>query len=332
MLRLIPSTLLPLVSAALPVMTLGAQPEGALTYHVQFDRTMDSSMSLGELAIDTVARTLYGVGTKVIDIDRGIVVGSISSELGHGYAFADALGRAITRRGAIFDLRTRAVLRAGRDRSASAVSYDASTQRAAMNFDSLVVLDVQTAQPVGAVWVGASKYVVSDHQGHFLVGLASDSLSVVDAKRLTITQRWSLSPCHHLASMTLDVAQRRLFASCENSQLVVVDYRTGKIVTSVLVAKADQLAFDAGTGLLFVPTNHDTLAIVMQSGHRKYSVASKLVAGPIVSAVAVDPKTHIVYVEHFGERVSDESYGIALVALTQEGTPGGTKVHPAPRR
>ena len=72
--------------------------------------------------------------------------------------------------------------------------------------------------------------------------------------------------------------------------------------------------------MLFVPTEHDTLAIIKQEGANKYVVVDKVAVGLIRSAVAVDPITHVVFLTHF---VSDkpDSNSISLIALVPSRDP-----------
>jgi hypothetical protein len=270
-------------------------------YRIISDRMVDSGR-LGELAIDPATRTLYGAGSKVIDIDHDSIIGAMSPALGHGFAFADALGRGITRRGAIFDLHTRAVLGEGRQYSGASVAYDARTRRAAINFDSLNIIDVASGQPLAAIPIGGPQYVVSDGHGHFIADLASDTLAVVDASRLVVTKRWSLSPCQNPAGMAVDQRGQRVFVSCGNHQLLVVNYMTGGVVAVLPMRwSASQLAFDAATRLLFVPTEHDTLTVVKQQARDSYSILTNVAVTSMRSAIAIDPVTHRVYLLHFGQ-------------------------------
>jgi hypothetical protein len=319
------------VSSALAITrTLTAQTTtGVISYRIVSDRVVDSG-GLGEIAIDPKARLLYGVATKIVSLDRGAVVDSLPVSVGHGYAFADNLGKGITRRGVVFDLHTRTVLVTGRKHSASAVAYDAATGRVALSFDSLVVLNLKNSKPIGAIPLGASTYVVSDGRGHFFVALTSDTLALVDARRLEVTNRWPLSPCRHPTAMAIDAVKRRIFVSCDNDELVAIDAVTGRVVAAMPVEwSVDQLAFDQTDHLLFAPTKRDTLVILKQDGPSSYRVVANVNVGPIHSAVAVDQVSHAVYLVHFG-RGSQEPHSVSLLTLIRE-RPSGAAVSTASR-
>jgi hypothetical protein len=288
--------------------------EPSLAYRVVAERVIDSG-GLGALAVDPNARALYGVGSKVIRLADDSIVGALSPALGHGYAFADELGRGITRRGAIFDLRTFALIRSGGQFSPSAVAYDHLTQRAAMNFDTLKIIDVATTGVVGGVYRGVSESLVADGRGHFFADLDSDSIAVVDARTAKVTARWTTGSCLHPIGMTINAVRERLFISCANHELIVMDSKNGRIVSVVTTSwAADQLAYDEGSGLLFIPTEHDTLTVVQERGPDMYEVAANIAVNRIRSAVAVDTSTHNVYLVRFGLTDSD-AQAITLITL-----------------
>jgi hypothetical protein len=283
-------------------------------YAVAKDRAVDSG-GLGTLAIDQKTRMLYGAGIKVIDIDHDTIVGELPASFGHGYAFADELGLGVTRRGVIFDLKTHAMVRRGAEWSAAAVAYDRTTRRAAIDFDSVSIVNVKTAQIAGTIPVGASESVISDGKGHFFVDLDSDTIVVIDARQLITTHRWGLGKCRSPAGMAIDSDHRRLFISCGNRQLVVLNATNGNIVMTLAGGwSGDQLAFDAKSHLLFIPTEHDTLEIVRQDSPDSYRLVSSLYVGPIRSAVAVDETTHNVYLVHNGCRVPTDAI-VCLVTV-----------------
>jgi hypothetical protein len=291
-----------------------------LTYQIVTDRLVDSG-GLGALAIDEPTRLLYGVGGKIIDVDRDSIVGSWRADVGHGYAFADELGRGVSRRGTIFDLRTRDVLHAGYPRSAPAVAYDRVTQRAAVDFDTTAVLDVVSKRIVGKIVLGPSGSIVADGRGHFIVDLSADTLVELDARRLTVTHRWPLSPCESPAGMAIDQSSRRAFVSCRNDQLVVVDMPSGRVVANVAIHPAAELAYDQSARLLFVPTAHDTLGIVAQTGRDTYTMSMALPVGRIAPVAAVDKRSHTVFLVHFGASPVTQ-HAVYLMSLRPSGSVG----------
>jgi hypothetical protein len=278
----------------------------ASSYRVVRTRVVDSG-GLGTLALDPGTRTLYGAGSTVIAIDRDSILDEMPDGVGHGFAFADDRGRGVTRRGAIFDLHTHALLRPGAKASAFGVAYDRATGRAAVNFDTLLVMDVGNGGVAGVLPIGASQSVASDDEGHFFVDLNTDTLVVIDARRLTILHRWALSSCQSPSGMEIDRRNRRLFVSCGNRRVVVLNSTSGAPVATIDgPGSAAQLAFDGKAHLLFVPTENDTLTIIKEDTPDRYHVVANVDVGPIRSAVAVDESSHAVFLVHRGCRSPDD--------------------------
>jgi DNA-binding beta-propeller fold protein YncE len=281
---------------------------------VLFDRVIDSDGGLGELAIDSAARKLYGVGTKVIDIDNWAIVDSMPAALGHGYAFATDLGRGISRRGAIFDTRTHILLKPGAEHSASTVAYDMETKLAALTYNPLQIVDVASARLASVVQIGESDYVIADNSGHFYASLASDTVVVIDAKRAVVTGRWGLGSCHSTAGMAIDRLNQRLFVSCDNRRLIVLDYTTGRIVAELATRVGEQIVFDPSKHLLFIPTVKDTVTVVKEDNPETFRVLGGIAVGPIHPAIALDLRSQTLFLVHFGRSASD-STAIVLMAL-----------------
>jgi hypothetical protein len=278
-------------------------------YHVASEIRVESG-GADFLSVDAVNRHLYGAGYAVIDIDRNAIVGHLPPRSGHGFALAPELGRALTNAGVIFDLRTlkvQAKLRAIGDASA----YDSATQRAFLFSDTTQVVDMARARVAGAVPLGGSpESGVADGDGTVFVNLvASDSMVVIDARRLTIRSRWPLAPCHAPHGLSMDRVHRRLFASCENHLLVVVHADSGRIVSSLPTqGEGDQNAFDPRTGLVFNP-NGDTMTIVHEDAPDVYRVAQTVQTPGAGVQAAVDERAHHAFVY---ERVGN---GVRLLVL-----------------
>jgi hypothetical protein len=284
-------------------------------YRVVFERAMDSGGGLGELAIDSESRRLYGIGSKVVDLDKLVVVDSMALAMGHGFAFAPELNRAVSRRGVVFQTQSHVILRPGANHSARTVAYDARTKLAAINYDTLLILDVASTRVRSTVLLGPSSYVVADGVGNFYVSLRSDTLVVIDAKRATIRQRWGLGSCQTPAGMVIDQLGKRLLISCRNQRLIVLDYHTGHIVTELSAPSGEQIAFDPMRRLLFIPTERDTLTVLKEIDSGTFRIVEGVPVGKIQSAVAVDPRSGMVYLVRLSRQPEDPAT-IVLLALS----------------
>src|SRR5215831_20586285 len=99
----------------------------ASNYHV-IKRIDLGSVRADYIIVDPVGRRLYGLGDKVIDVDRDTVIGSVEGG-GGGYAIAADQNRGLVRNGTVFDLHTLAVT-GHVDAKGDGSRYDPVTKRA----------------------------------------------------------------------------------------------------------------------------------------------------------------------------------------------------------
>src|SRR4029077_11431585 len=91
--------------------------------------------------------------------------------------------------------------------------------------------------------------------------------------------------------------QRKLFSTCANRKLVVMDADSGKVVQTLEIGPGpDGCIFDAETGLVFSPNGGDgTLTIVRELSPGRYEVARTIKTQVSAKTIAMDPKTHRLY-------------------------------------
>jgi hypothetical protein len=93
----------------------------------------------------------------------------------------------------------------------------------------------------------------------------------------------------------MDVAHRRLFSVCGNKVMAISNPDSGKVVATVPIGGgADGAGFDAGRGFAFSSNGEGTLTVVKESGG-KYEVVETATTQRGARTMAVDPKTHKLY-------------------------------------
>ena len=281
-------------------------------YHLLKKIPVPGDGSKDYLTIDEGARRLYvshGTQVNVIDLDSEQVVGKVSDLKGvHGIAVAPKLGRGFITNGllntvTIFDLKTLQHLdEVKASITPDGILYDEATGRVfALNKhgDSVTAIEAADGKVAGTIELnGDPESPVSDGKGNVWVALEHWSTLVrIDGRNLTVTGRWPTGPsCDHPAPMAIDRKQNRLFIGCGNEVLAVADPDTGKIITTLPIGPdVDAVAFDPSTGLIF-SANDGTVTVIHQDSVDKYSVVETVKTQPQAVTLALDPKTHRIYV------------------------------------
>ena len=98
------------------------------------------------------------------------------------------------------------------------------------------------------------------------------------------------------SGLAIDIAHRRLFATCHNNVMVMVNADTGKVVGAVPIgAGTDAARFDPGTGYAFSSNGVGTLTVAHEDSPDKLTLVENVKTGPGARTMEVDPKTHRVY-------------------------------------
>jgi DNA-binding beta-propeller fold protein YncE len=260
------------------------------------------------LIVDDAARRVYvshGNQVDVLDADSGEVKGTIADTTGvHGIALAPDLGRGFTSNGradtvTIFDLKTLKSLDTVKTgKNPDAIIYDPSSKRVfAFNGrgKSATVISAADGKVVDTVELGGQpEFAVADGAGAVFVNLEDkNTLLKIDADKLKVLERWALAPGETPTGLALDPRNKRLFVGCRNKLLVVVNAENGKVVDKQPIGeRVDAVAFDPKTELIFSSCGDGTVTIVHQDGSDKYSVVQTLKTKAGSKTMALDRKTH----------------------------------------
>ena len=263
------------------------------------------------VTLDSSARRLYvprSDRVMVLDLD-GKPVGEIQGTDGvHGVALAPALDRGFTSNGrsgtiTIFRLSTLETLGQAKatGEGPDAILFEPSTQRV-FSFNgrgrNATVFDAATGNAVGTIPFGHKpEFAVTDGKGQVFVNLEdSAEVAVIDAKKLTVTQRWSLAPLQDPTGMAIDLKHHRLFVVGGNKLMAVLDAETGKIVATLAIgAGADAAAYDSELGLAFSSNGEGTLTVIRQEGPDRYTILEQAPTKRGARTMALDEKTHRIY-------------------------------------
>jgi len=284
------------------------------------------------LTADASARRLYisrATHVIVLDLDSGKTVGDIADTPGvHGIALAPELGRGFTSNGregtvSIFDLKTLATsskVKVGDN--PDAILYDSATKRVftfnGKSQDSTAI-DATNGTVLGTIKLdGKPEFSASDGKGEIFVNIEDKSeLTAIDGNRLEVKTKWSLAPCEEPSGLSIDRKNRRLFVGCHNKMMAVVNADTGKVLATPAIGEGvDATSFDDETGMAFASCGEGVLTVVREDSRDKFSVAESVPTQPGARTMALDSKTHDVY----------------LVTANFGPPPAATADNPHPRR
>ncbi len=260
------------------------------------------------LSVDETARQLYvshGTQVEVLNVDSGAIVGKIENTPGvHGIAIAPELGRGFVSNGqsstvTIFDLKTlKAIAEVPVGKKPDAIIYDPATSRVlAFNGGSNSATAIQAAdgKVAGTVDLGGGpEFAVADGSGYVYDNLEDESLVLkINSRSLKIERRWPTAPCASPSSIAMDRPNRRLFLGCRSKVMAVMNADTGQVIATLPIGDhVDATVFDADSRLIFNSNGEGTITVIRQDSPDKYSVVENVKTLPKAKTMALDPKTH----------------------------------------
>ena len=164
---------------------------------------------------------------------------------------------------------------------------------------TLTAIDPKTGDIVATVELEdtAPEGAAADGKGHIFVNNESkNTIQVIDVKTWKATASWPLAPCEGPTGIAYDKASNRIFSGC-NKTSVVLDASTGKVVASIPNGtRVDALGWDPSRRLMYIPNGGEgNVTVVHQDSADKYTVVATVATFAGAKTIAVDPKTHNVY-------------------------------------
>lgn len=139
---------------------------------------------------------------------------------------------------------------------------------------------------------------VADGSGNLYVnGEAKRNIVRVDTRTNRVVAHWSIPACQSPHGMAMDRHNRRLFVTCENQRMLVVNADDGAIVATLPIGKfTDGAAFDPKTKRAFSSNGAGTLTVVREFRPDKYAVVGTVQTMSGGRTMALDPRTGRLYV------------------------------------
>lgn len=281
-------------------------------YHLLQEIPIPGEGGWDYLAVDAAARRLYvshSTRVVVVDVDAGKIVGEIPDLQGvHGVAWASELSRGFISNGksstvTIFDLKSLQKLGEVKTtgENPDAILYDPKSARVfAFNHGggNATVIAAATGKVVGTIELGGSpEFATSDLAGRIFVNIEDKSeVLAIDSGSLKVLARWPLAPCEEPSGMAIDRAGHRLLVGCSNKLAAVVDFDTGKLVSSLPIGEGvDANGFDPGTRTGFSSNGSGTLTVIGEDSPDRFRVLEEVATRRGARTMALDETTHRIF-------------------------------------
>jgi YVTN family beta-propeller protein len=298
----------------LPILVLAATAARA-DYHLIGRYHLGGDASRWDyLRVDPATRYLYVAHfTKfeVLNADTGAKVGEIGpASRAHGVVIVPELGRGFATSGndnsvIVFDAKTLKTITRLKSTGTNpdAIQYDdADTKKVYVvngASGSVTIIDPASLKIAGTVTLteGKLEQIGFDGRGRAFVNNEEKSaMHVFDTHTLKPIATWSLAPGEGGTGLIVDGAHHRVFATCSNHKLVVVDSDTGRVVATPETGEdADGGAFDPGSGRIFVSNADETMTILHQDSPDQYTLVQTVKTGIGAKQIGLDEKTGRVF-------------------------------------
>ena len=236
---------------------------------------------------------------EVVGIPGGTHGIGISPKTGQGFTDDGKAGQAVA-----FDLKTfkiKTTIAAQAD--ADAIATDPVTGHIFIiegDPQKVTVLDPKTDTVIATIDGGGGlEYAVADDRGHLYVnGAGKRDIVRINTRTNAVEAHWPVPNCASPHGLAIDVAAHRLFTSCVNSLLVVVDTDTGATVATVPIGRGtDAAAFDPKRKLIFSSNGFDgTLSVIAEKDANTFVPVATIKTAVTGRTMSIDPETGRLYI------------------------------------
>jgi DNA-binding beta-propeller fold protein YncE len=251
----------------------------------------------------------HSTETTIVDGKSGAIAGHFAGLNGaHGTAIASAAGRGFADSGrdpsvTAFDVKTFQPLgKIATPEDTDGMLFDpASGHVFTMNGDAgnaSVIDPVKMALITNIALDGKPEYAAADGRGHVYANIEDKGqLAAIDSKTNKVTAHWPLTGCTSPHGLAVDASARRLFSSCANGKLIVMNADTGAIVATLPIGLgSDATAYDPSHHRIFSSNGGaGTLSVIAENSPGSYAAPVEIPTTHGARTMDVNPKTGRVY-------------------------------------
>jgi YVTN family beta-propeller protein len=301
-------------AAFAPGFAAAAAPTAMPAYRITHTVALGAPDRWDYLSFDPATQRLFvahGDRVTVLDGRDGSVLGQVEGFPGgtHGIGIVNALGRGYSDDGRAgtagsFDLRTFKLLhtiKAGDD--ADAVTFDPPSGHIfVVNGDpgTLTVIDPKVDAAIATVSAGSKlEFAVSGLNGKLYVNAPGKGEIVrIDTHSNQADAHWPVPSCKDSTGLAIDTDTHRLFSSCRNGVLAVVDADDGSTVASLPIGRGtDAAAFDPKRRLVFSSNGTDgTISVIAELDANTFRPLGTIATAVTARTMTLDPQSGRLYV------------------------------------
>jgi YVTN family beta-propeller protein len=273
---------------------------------------IDGNEGWDYITMDESASRLYvshGNETNVVDVATNKVIGTIPDTKGvHGITIAKDLDKGFISNGrdtsvTIFNLKTLEFIAKVKvtGNNPDGILYDPYSQRV-FTFNgrssNSTVIDAKTNKVIGTIQLsGKPEFPVTNQKGKIFVNIEDkNSISAINVNTLKVEQTWPIAPGESPSGLAIDLKNHRLFSVCENKLMVVIDYESGKIVTTLKIGGGvDGVSFDPGLKRVYSSNGEGTMTVVQEKDANTFTILENFPTQKGARTITLNPKTHKIY-------------------------------------
>ncbi len=134
---------------------------------------------------------------------------------------------------------------------------------------------------------------VADGKGRIYVnGEQKNEIIAIDAKENKVIAHWPMPACQTPHGITIDKSARRLFSTCANKVLIVLNVDIGAITATLPIgAHSDGAAFDPIRELVFSSNGDGTLSVIKELSADHFIPTETVQTKPGARTMSINPKT-----------------------------------------
>jgi YVTN family beta-propeller protein len=303
-------------AAALPLLCHAALAQPAAQtppYHVAKTVALGAPDRWDYIVVDSPSHRVYvshGDRLTVLDSQSGVLLGNVEGMPGgtHGIGISAATGKGYTDDGqaavaVAFDLKTfKTGKRIKAEDDADGIAFDPSSGHIfVVDGDSkkLTVIDPKSDTAIATIDAGGGlEYAVSGNNGKLYVnGAENKEIVRVNTATDAVDAHWPIPGCTNPHGVAIDPASHRLFVSCVNAILTVVNTDSGAVVTTLPIGQGtDGAAFDPKRKLIFSSNNDGTLSVIQEKDAQTFVSLGSLKTAITGKNMSIDPDSGRLFV------------------------------------